>query len=1019
LNLVARSRIVSLCFALSGFTALIYQTGWTREFAFVFGTSDLAVATVLAAYMGGLAAGAAAAARGSLLIRRPLVAYGFLELGIGVSALLVPVALRLATPLYQRLFSSAEMAESVGLASALFYVVCSFLILSVPTALMGATLPLLVHDGVRRDEELGARVGQLYAINTLGAVCGTVVAAFVLLPSLGLRMTVIVAVSMNVAIFLLMAFVTRRSPTPPRSPLATSDAAARSFGAILVLMLASGVLSFTYEVLWTRLLEHVLGASVYAFATMLASFLIGIALGAALAARLASDRERSVRGFALAQLGTALLSLVAFAVVDHLPALALAVARWTGQRRVADSLMAGLTLLPSTVCIGATFPFAVRILARGEADAGPASARVYAWNTIGAVVGALTAGFFLISMLGLEGTLHAAALGNAVLAFGASLLHGVRRRRLALAAALAVVAIATLRLAPPWQLLRSSPLSLTPLTGDVTYYGTGRSATVLLLRENGQWRLTTNGLPEAAIAARGQPIALYRTEHWLTALPVMARPAAKSMLVIGLGGGVAVEAVPDSVRSIQVAELEPQVVAANRSVQQVRERDPLSDPRVRLVWNDARGALLLSRNRFDIIVSQPSHPWTAGASHLYTHEFFELAKDRLSDDGVLLQWIGPAFVDLELLRILVATLSDVFDYVRVYQPNSIGGILLLASRAPLDVERTAPVAIGRSPGIYAGLGLYEAEDVAAALLLDEETARRFGRGAPLNTDHRNYLQMHTLGDRLIPLRLSNLLIERDLVAALPDGVNRMRLIRCLLALGFSRGAETRLAESRDDYEREVGRGLVAESGRRPSAALAAFRLALAQEPGGEEARAGVIRILGARAIEPGALPAAPSRPEERAVLAALQALTGHRTDELRGLEAGLEGVAPPDPLYPPAARLRAAWRIQSQDPVLAREAVRILDGLASASVAGPADWLARAEAGRIADDPVVVLSSLELWLGQGRQQVLASPNRGKAVHLITTVKVPEEWKSWQAGLAHRLEVQEPSAPEPAAEARAP
>jgi len=996
-----RSGLVLLCFALSGASALIYQMAWTREFAFVFGTSELAVATVLAAYMAGLALGAALAARFALAVRRPLLAYGLLELGIGACALLVPSALRFATPVYVAIFSRAEMPSSIGMASALFYAACAFAVLAVPTALMGATLPLLARDAVRNDVELGARIGRLYAVNTLGAVAGTVGTAYALLPRLGLGGTVGVAVALNALIFALMLWASRGpAPAAPAMPAAGVATYAPDGRAILPLMLASGFFSFTYEVLWTRLLEHVLGASVYAFATMLASFLIGIALGSAVAARWARDREHAVRGFALAQLGTALLSLAAFAAADHLPTVARAL---RGRNGIGDPVVAGLTLLPSTLCIGATFPFAVRILARDTRDAGPASARVYAWNTLGAVAGALAAGFFLISSLGLEGTLSIAVLGNAALALGATLLPGTRRWRLATAAGLALLAAAVVRPGPPWQLLRTSALGLAVEPGEVVYYGAGRSATVLLLRQGGWWRLTTNGLPEAATPAPGQPTVLSRTARWLTALPVLARPHARSMLVVGLGGGVALEDVARSVRSIEVAELEPDVVAANRAINAARARDPLADRRLRLLANDARGALLLARGRFDAVVSQPSHPWTPGASHLYTREFFELVRRRLTDDGVLLQWIGPAFVDEALLKILVATLSDVFPHVRVYQPDESGGIMLLASRAPLDVERSAAEAIAGSPDTFAALGLYAPEDVAAALRLDEAAAHRFASGAPLNTDHRNYLQMRPPTGPSHILRLDELLVERGLTPALPDGLDAALLLRRELALSFNRSAKQRVDASPEGYARDLGRGLVAESADQLASALDAFRRALGREPGSAEARAGVIRVLGARAAESGALPLAPIRPEEITVRAGLAASGPGRGATLRALDGELAAVSVADPLFAPAARLRADWRIDSGEPARGREAVEILDILGTVVGIEPADLLARARAGSVAGDPAVVLASVERWIGQSPPQPLAALRRTEALEMIATLEVPKAWQPWRDGLAQQLQ----------------
>ena len=162
---------------------------------------------------------------------------------------------------------------------------------------------------------------------------------------------------------------------------------------------------------------------------------------------------------------------------------------------------------------------------------------------------------------------------------------------------------------------------------------------------------------------------------------MLARPSARSLLVVGLGGGTALETVPSTVERIDVVEIEPEVVAANRAVGDRRWRDPLADPRLHLHLNDARNALLLTDTRFDAIVSQPSHPWSAGASHLYTREFFELAKSRLAPDGVFTQWIGFGFVDESLFRSLLATLTAVFENVRVYSPPPQGGALFIASDA--------------------------------------------------------------------------------------------------------------------------------------------------------------------------------------------------------------------------------------------------------------------------------------------------------------------------------------------------
>jgi spermidine synthase len=689
--------LLLLCFFLSGLAGLIYETAWTREFAFVFGTSSLAVATVLAAYMAGLAAGAGLAARFAHRVRRPVLAYGLLELGIGLAALAVPLAIHAARALYVGLFGGQAGLPGVGgLPTALFYGICSFLILMVPTAMMGATLPLLARHAVRREEEIGSRIGLLYAANTAGAVAGTLLAAFVLLPALGLRQTIWIAALVNGTVFLAAWGLARSAGV---AAVAAVDAPARPAAErmpwILPLIFGSGVASFTYEVLWVRLLEHVLGGSVYAFATMLASFLAGIALGSALASRLGTTPRRATLGFAIAQLCIASLSLAAFVAVGWIPELTAELRRAGTPRLLGDAVTSMLTLFPAAVAIGATFPFAVRALARREEDAGPVSARVYAANTLGSIVGAVGAGFFLVPALGFVGTLTACAVANVVLAGAAALLLRPRRPALVLVTCAGLVFLASVRPGTPWTILGYSPLTGGVTKGQqVEYLGVGRTATVLLLASKGRWFLRTNGLPEGYI----DPPAVWHNrsllDRWLGVLPVLARPSARSLLMVGLGGGVALETVPSTVERLDVVEIEPEVVAANRAVGDRRWRDPLADPRLRLHLNDARNALLLTDTRFDAIVSQPSHPWSAGASHLYTREFFELAKSRLTPDGVFTQWIGFAFVDESLFRTLLATLTAVFENVRVYSPPPKGGALFIASDGALDVEASAARAAG-------------------------------------------------------------------------------------------------------------------------------------------------------------------------------------------------------------------------------------------------------------------------------------------------------------------------------------
>jgi hypothetical protein len=292
------------------------------------------------------------------------------------------------------------------------------------------------------------------------------------------------------------------------------------------------------------------------------------------------------------------------------------------------------------------------------------------------------------------------------------------------------------RPAVPENLLRRSPLNIAT-DGEVAYYDVGRSASVVMLKQDGGLTLRTNGLPEAMMETRGMS-PRFSGEFWLAPLAVIARPATESMLVVGYGGGVVVDAVPPSVRRIDVIELEPKVIAANRATAALRRRDPLLDPRLTLISNDARGALTLTNRRYDAIVSQPSHPWTAGASHLYTLEFMQQVREHLNDGGVFVQWMNATFMDEPLLRSLTATLVVAFGEVRLYRPDP-DTLVFLASTKPLDMEASL-VATGQplasAPDHFSRHGISNAEDLLAALALDADGARALAAGSqPITDDH--------------------------------------------------------------------------------------------------------------------------------------------------------------------------------------------------------------------------------------------------------------------------------------------
>ena len=978
-----RFLLLQLCFFISGFAALLYETAWTRELAFVFGTSELAVTAVLAAYMAGLALGAAIAARLAHRIRRPVLAYGVIELGIGLGALAVPFAIRGLMSIYVNWLGGLEAPpESVGLTTALFHLAGAFLVLVPCTALMGATLPLLARHAVHDDEQVGPRIGYLYAVNTAGAICGAITAAFVLLPEIGLRQTIYFGAFANALVFVAAALLSRYAPPADRAPARRSA----GFSPVLPLIALSGAVSFTYEVLWVRLLGFILGGSTAAFATMLSSFLIGIALGSAFASRYARDMKRAASGFAFAQLGTALMAWLTFALADRIATVPVAMNASTAAL-LPGAGVAVLILLPVTLCVGASFPFAVRLMALNADDAASASARVYAWNTLGCIVGAVATGFWLLPVFGFEGALLIGALVNVLLAMAATgfFTSGTTRAVSVGVGALVALVLLVQRPAPPLGLIESVVFKSKAGQGELAFLEVGRSATVTLSRIPYAHQIATNGLPESVIQAASNPPDLYQEGRWLSLLPLLARPEVERVLIIGLGGGRTLASVPPTVKEIDLIELEPEVVEANReAVEMLGLPDPLEDPRLTLRIGDARGALMLTGRNYDAIISQPSHPWTSGASHLYTREFFSLIQERLAPGGVFVQWMGLSFVDAPLLRGLVGTLGAVFENVTVLRPGG-AAILFISSDSELDFAKTSERAIAKAPESFETIGVHTFSDVAAAIRLEKEASRTFAANYPIITDDHNLLAWvagrspgytGALGRAGKDLQLHDPLPE--LAALAPPG----EFIRRMVVRG-SEGRARAILPTLDQEARNTASGWLLVSKGRPLRAASFFEAALAENPESESALIGLAFSRG--------------RPEDiERVSSAVQAvIEGESLVQRRNFQALSElddllaQSLPGSLLYPEATRLRVAWRLGLGTPQYAEEALALVEVL-SARDRKVDELLLRAEAAQKAGKTEYAWASLSRIAGSLQRNRKSKILAREALRLASEIP-PDEY----------------------------
>lgn len=436
---------VLLCFFASGTSGLVYQVVWVRELVLVFGATTFAVSTVLTAFMGGLALGSFYFGRRSESLPRPLRLYGLLEIGIGLYGLAVPFIFAALPAIYHPIWRWLQLSFfTLSLVRFLF----AALVLILPTALMGATLPVLANYYAHDAHRIGLRVGSLYALNTFGAVIGAAVTGFVLIPLLGMHATTATAAAINISLGLVALRLSHREESPaaigdrsengpqrqtietpksepsPEPPAASDSPSRRTLIAVLVSFAVSGFIALAYEVIWSRVLALIIGSSVYAFSIMLTTFLIGLAAGAGVVSRFVDRIGRPVLAFAVIEVGVGITSFIGAHLFNDLPYVFVQLYRIIGGGSftvllLARFLIAALVMIGPTLLLGALFPLVVRIISTSRAarKSGRTVGEAYAANTIGAIVGSFASGFILIPFLGLLGSLRlCAALNFAVAA---------------------------------------------------------------------------------------------------------------------------------------------------------------------------------------------------------------------------------------------------------------------------------------------------------------------------------------------------------------------------------------------------------------------------------------------------------------------------------------------------------------------------------------------------------------------------------------------------------------------------
>jgi spermidine synthase len=656
-----------LLLAGSGCAALIYEIVWFQLLQLVIGSSAVSLGLLLAAYMGGLCLGSAAFARLVSARENPLRVYAYLELGIGIFGI---VAL-FGVPLVGRIYVAGATSGLLGMV--LRGVVAAACLLP-PTVLMGGSYPAIAR---RRPSSLGL----LYSANIAGAVIGCGLAGFYLLRVHDMAVATYAAAAINVAAALLAFALAARTPyiapdTQPHQPARRAPGAMLVYAAIAF----SGMTALGAEVVWTRLLSLLLGPTVYTFSIILAVFLVGLCAGSSAGSFIAARVRNARLALAACQILLAVaIAWTAWTLVYVLPYWPvdpwLSLSPWFNFDL--DIARCVRTILPATLLWGASFPLALAGAAAEGEDPARLSGEVYAANTAGSIVGALAFSLLLIPGLGTQGSqkllVWLAAAGAAVAM--APLLRTIR-----LGAALAGTAVLawllTTAISPiPWQAIaygrRIAPiLRNLVIAGDAqaspVFVGEGINSSVVITQRGDQRSFYVSGKSEASSA----PLDM-RLQRMMGHLPMLLHspsPAPRSVLVVGFGAGVTAGSfVPYSeVGSIVISELEPLIPPASDEFFGKENNHVLHDPRARVVYDDARHYILITPDKFDVITTDPIHPWVKGTSTLYSKEYFEMVRSHLNPGGIAAQWLPIYESDEDTVKTELATFFSVFPNATVW-----------------------------------------------------------------------------------------------------------------------------------------------------------------------------------------------------------------------------------------------------------------------------------------------------------------------------------------------------------------
>ena len=782
--------LILLFFFFSGITGLTYQILWVRTIEKVIGGAPFAISIVLAVFMGGLGLGSYLASRWVDRAPSPnrlVKAYGWLEIGIGVFALIIPVLLKSMDGLYAWVYSQHQGDWLVF--NSITCVFCG-LVLIVPTVFMGATLPLLCRYSITSLHLVGTRTGLLYGINTFGAAAGAFLTGMIWLPKYGMTGTLWLAVAINGCIGLACLLPSLSKPARASNLPGTSKptqkilpaqpqpmASTPNLYVFLMIVMVSGFCSMAYEVIWTKLLSLIVGPTTYSFTVVLVTFITGLAIGSVIFGRIADKVSRPEWVLLLMQIVAAISVLLCSHFLGGSQFFFAKLLFTYRDSFVMQQAMKGMALfavmLIPTMCLGAAFPLVARLITSSTATIGRSLGIGYLVNTVGCVAGSIAAGFLIIPFVGKEKGLAivvAVQLLSALIGI-ACCVSLPRRHRWSLAALVFAGLLACLVM-PRWNHLHLSSSKYhrldqfvvpilrhgwweAALRGsrildqvemhtkqELLYYGEGVGGFTTVLKSPDVYGNNVISMANSGKFDASNGVDM-KTQVLLAQVPMLFHPNPEFVMVVGLASGITGAEVLHypTVKRLDILEIGDQVLAGSSFFTNENNR-VIEDPRTDLILQDGRAHLTLTDRTYDVVIAEPSNPWMAGMSSLFTEEFFRTVKGRLRPGGIYVQFIHTYEIDWESFTLVTRTFEKVFPGAKMMatHPGQTGADFLLVGFADNTVGLNVGVARQKTESLRKAHNFRLTDPALFYRLIVTENLPKLSVSGPLNTDDRPILE---------------------------------------------------------------------------------------------------------------------------------------------------------------------------------------------------------------------------------------------------------------------------------------